>query len=409
MIAGSARLCKLIASCLLGAGLAACSIGGLDLDALRTIPGQPRAMQQQAFPSMQGQIAPMGAAVANAETIGRGPVKVALLLPLSGDPSMVAAGQAMANGARLAMSYIESNPKIADNISLSLRDTGTSADGAARQAQAAVAEGASLVLGPVMGDQVGPASMVTRSANLPMIAFSSNGAAAGPGVYLLSVLPEVEVRRALSYAKAQGKRRVAGLFPATNLGSVHKAAFEQGVFELGLTAGPSLSFSNDGELMAAIQQLAQEKGVDALYLPDRQSAGRVAAALGATGVKPGLILGSSQWTGANELFGIPSLSGAVFPAVDDAGLRAITPEYVARFGTQPLPLATIAYTAVILVNNSRLSLSVPKFDRAVLTSQSGFTGRDGVFRFLADGRSQYALVIKRIGGGGASVVDGAKL
>lgn len=415
MIAGSARLCKLLAIALLsGAGLAGCSIGGLDLDSLRTIPGQPRPAAQIAQPGTgapMGMAMPVGSQVAsNAESIGRGPVRVALLLPLSGDQASANAGRSMANGARLAMSFIEANPKIAENISISLRDTGTAPDGAARQAQAAVAEGVSLILGPLLGDQTGAAAQIARHAGVPMIAFSNNGAAAGPGVYLLSVLPEVEARRSLAYAKAQGKRRIAGLFPASTYGSVQKAAFEQGVFELGLTVGPSLTFSNDAELRTAVQRLVQNKGgAEALFLPDRNSAGKVVAALSAAGVKPGLLIGSSQWDGAGEILGNPALAGAVFPAVDDAGLRAIAPDYTARFGAQPHPLATLAYTAVILVNNSHLSMSTPKFDRAVLTSQSGFTGRDGVFRFLADGRSQYALVIKRVGAGGAAVVDGAKL
>jgi len=415
VIAGSARLCKLLAVALCGAAiLGGCTIGGLDLDSLRTIPGQPLPGQPMAQPvgpapgnmAMPGQSPVAG----NAEIIGRGPVRVALLLPLSGDQGISAAGRSMANGARLAMSFIEANPKIAENISISLRDTGTAPDGAARQAQAAVAEGASLILGPLLGDQTVPAAQVARGAGIPMIAFSNNGAAAGPGVYLLSALPEVEVRRSLAYAKAQGKRRVAGLFPNTSYGAVQKAAFEQGVFELGLTIGPSLAFGSDAELRSAAQRLAQNKGgFDALFVPDRRSAGKVASALAAAGVRPGLVIGSSQWDNAGEIFGNPAFAGAVFPAVDDAGLRAIAPRYAARFASQPHPLTTIAYTAVILVNNSHLSMSNPKFGRAVLTSQSGFTGRDGVFRFLADGRSQYALVMKRVGNGAATLVDGPKL
>jgi len=313
-------------------------------------------------------------------------------------------GQSMANGARLAMAFIEANPNIADNLSIALRDTGTGPDGAALAARAAIGEGASLVLGPLLGDQVPAASAVTRQAGVPMIAFASNGAAAGPGVYLLSVLPEVQVRRGLAYAKAQGKMRVAGLFPGNALGSVYKTAFEQGVFELGLTMSTSQSFGTDAELQAATRQLARNKGgFDALYLPDAQSAPKVLAALAAQGVRPGLVVGSTQWNGMPAG---PPLAGAVFPAVDDAGLKAITPEYVQRFGSPPHPLATIAYTAVILVNNSKLSMSNPRFDRALLTNQSGFTGRDGVFRFLADGRSQYALVMRQVGGG---VVDAARL
>ena len=88
---------------------------------------------------------------------------------------------------------------------------------------------------------------------------------------------------------------------------------------------------------------------------------------------------------------------------------AIAGEYQARFGTAPPQLATLAYTAVILANVKTLSLGNPRYGAAALTAASGFNGRDGVFRFLPNGQSQYGLVIKQVGNGGAAVVEGAKL
>jgi hypothetical protein len=99
----------------------------------------------------------------------------------------------------------------------------------------------------------------------------------------------------------------------------------------------------------------------------------------------------------------------VYPAVDDAGYQALKDEYQAKFGTAPHALATIAYTATILANASSLALGTPKYDRAQLTIPAGFAGRDGVFRFLPDGRSEYALVIKQVTQGGSAVVDAARL
>jgi hypothetical protein len=54
-------------------------------------------------------------------------------------------------------------------------------------------------------------------------------------------------------------------------------------------------------------------------------------------------------------------------------------------------------------------MGTPRYDRAQLTTAGGFNGRDGVFRFLSDGRSEYALVIKKVTVGGAQLVDGPKL
>jgi branched-chain amino acid transport system substrate-binding protein len=121
------------------------------------------------------------------------------------------------------------------------------------------------------------------------------------------------------------------------------------------------------------------------------------------------IVGSADWNGDANITNTPYLSGAVYPAVDDAGYQALLPEYTAKFGTAPHVLATVSYTATILANATSLAMGTPKYDRAQLTLAGGFNGRDGVFRFLPDGRSEYALVIKQVTLGGATIVDGPKL
>lgn len=81
--------------------------------------------------------------LAQGKSFGSGPVQVALLLPLSGEAASV--GTSMARGAELAMDFIAGNPQIADNITLVLKDTGASAQGAVTAAQQAVGEGAALI------------------------------------------------------------------------------------------------------------------------------------------------------------------------------------------------------------------------------------------------------------------------
>jgi hypothetical protein len=43
----------------------------------------------------------------------------------------------------------------------------------------------------------------------------------------------------------------------------------------------------------------------------------------------------------------------------------------------------------------------------MLTAGAGFNGRDGVFRFLPDGRSEFALAIRQVTIGGSSVAEEA--
>ena len=348
------------------------------------------------------------------EVFGRGPVQVALLLPLSGDRGLADVGKSLANASKLAISFIEGNPNIGENITITLRDTGDTVAGATSATNAAIAQGVKLILGPLKGDQVSAAGAMARAANVPMIAFSNNSSAAGPGVYLLSVQPEMEMKRAIAYVKAQGRRGLAGAFPATPYGEALATAFRQQAIAAGFSPSAVYTYSASSEanqIVAQAKTLIDRGMIDAFFLPDRSAAPVFANALaqaGATGDTV-QIVGSADWAGDTSLLSTPALSGALYPAVDEGGLNAIASDYQVRFGGQPHALATIAYTATILANVNKLSLATPPYDPSLLTNVGGFNGRDGQFRFLSTGRAEYALVIKQINVGGAITVDGARL
>jgi branched-chain amino acid transport system substrate-binding protein len=392
----------------LAASLAACSPGSMQWGSRSfSLPwdnggGQPA-----------GGLGPV--ATTPSERFGRGPVTVALLLPLSGNPALSQLGVALANAAKLAIGFVEANPNIAENITISLRDTGDSAAGATAAASAAVAEGAKLVLGPVTAEQITAAASVTRAANIPMIGFANNGSVAGPGVYVLNVLPETEMKRALTFLMSQGRRGPAGIFPATPYGEALASAFRTQAIAVGFNPSAVYTFANVSEapsIMAQAKPIIDRGMMDALFIPDRASAATFASLLAQSGVRPDdvQLVGSADWSNDPGLLGNQALVGAVFPAVDEAGLNAIRADYQARFGATPPQMATIAYTATILANVNTLSMATPPYNPQLLTNPSGFAGRDGLFRFNFNGRSDYALVVRKIGAGGVvTTVDGAKL
>ncbi|WP_240231296.1 penicillin-binding protein activator [Devosia lacusdianchii] len=348
------------------------------------------------------------------ESFGRGPVKVALLLPLSGDPGLASVGMSLANASKLAVAFIEANPNIAENVTFTLRDTGATVQGATSAASAAVADGAKLILGPLRADQVTAAGAVARAAGLPLIGFSNNPTAASPGVYLLSVLPDAEMKRSLNWVKIQGRRGVAGIFPATEFGQAQETAFRQQAAAAGFAPQAIYTFSDINEAKQIVDQalpMIQKSLIDTLYLPDRSTAPSFGALLSQAGVSADMvqIVGSADWEGDPAIMTASQLSGAIYPTVDGAGMAAIRGDYQARFGGQPHALATIAYTATVLANVNALSMANPPYNAGLLTAATGFNGRDGVFRFLGNGRSEYALAIKKIGQGGAVQIEGAKL
>ena len=350
----------------------------------------------------------------NAQRFGRGPVQVALLLPLSGEPALAQLGTALANASKLAIAFIEASPNIGENITISLRDTGTIPAGATNAANAAIAEGAKLVLGPVTAEQISAAANVTRAANIPLIGFANNGTVAGPGVYVLNVLPETEMKRAITYIREQGRRGPAGVFPATPYGEALAIAFRTQAIAAGFSPSAVYTFSDISEAQGIVNQakpMTETGMIDALFLPDRASAATFAGLLSQAGVDRELVqvVGSADWANDAALLANPALAGAIFPAVDEAGLNAIRGDYQRQFGAAPPQMATIAYTATILANVNTLSMANPPYSQALLTNPSGFAGRDGLFRFNGNGRSDYALVIRQIGAGGVTTLDGAKL
>jgi hypothetical protein len=367
------------------------------------------------FASLADVTAQLSAGSSNAagRSFGSGPVKVYMLLPLSGDAALSQAGISMANAAQLAIDYVTNAPKIGNNITLTILDTGATADGAAAQAKTAVAGGARLILGPLRGDQVEAVGAVAGPARIPVIGFSNNSAAASPGVFLLNVLPESEIHRSLTYAMTQRRTSFAAVFPTTDFGRAQQMAFQATSAVLGVRARQTFSFTNASDQRRIATEIAghiSAGNMDAIFFPDRATAPAFANLLQrVTPHGKALIIGSADWDNDPEILSAPFLAGAVYPAVDDTGARTLAPDYTARFGGKPHPLATIAYTAVVLANAAPLAKANPPYNAGLLTSPGGFSGRDGVFRFLPDGRSQYALIMKQVAPGGAVKVDGPKL
>jgi len=349
---------------------------------------------------------------ASGRTVGSGPVRVAMLLPLTGDVASV--GTSMSNAASLAMDYIASSPNAGNNITLVIKDTQGNPAVASQKASEAVSENASLILGPLKAESVQSAGSVARNAGIPLIGFSNNSGAASPGVYLLNVLPETEVRRSLSFAQGNGTQALAAIVPSNAYGRIQEGAFRQVASELGMTVRAVYQYSTEQEARTAVDQVTpflEQGSIDGLFIPDRATAPSIGVLLGQAGIAKNnlTIIGSSDWAGDQTIQQTAFLGGAIYPAVDDSGLTALTPQYTQQFGNEPHPFSTLAYTSVLLANSSTLSQSQPRYDQTQLTRPSGFNGRDGLFKFRADGTSQYALTINRVTSGGAQRVDGARI
>ncbi|HEY3030282.1 MAG TPA: penicillin-binding protein activator [Bradyrhizobium sp.] len=334
---------------------------------------------------------------------GTGQVKVGLILPLSAPGNAGVAAQSMKNAAEMALAEFQ-NP----NIQLLIKDDGGNPQGAQQGTQQALDEGAEIILGPLFAASVPATAQLARTRGVSVIAFSTDSSVAGRGVYLLSFLPESDVNRIIEYSASIGKRSFAALLPENAYGNVVEAAFKQAV---GRKGGRIVAFEKYGaDRASAARNVAQALGqADALFIADDgDSVVNVADAVTAAGanLRNIQLLGTGLWDNP-RVYASPALQDGLYAAPDPAGFRNFSGRYRAKFGSDPVRTATLAYDAVALVAALARTQGPQRFSPDVLTNPSGFAGVDGLFRFRADGTNERGLAVMKVATGGGQAVAGS--
>jgi len=345
-------------------------------------------------------------AAAPEAAIGSGQVRVGLILPLSAPGNAGIAAQAMKNAAQLALSEFK-NP----NIQLLVKDDAGTPQGAQAGAQAAISEGAQIILGPLFAQSVRAVGQVARASNIPVIAFSTDSSVAARGVYLLSFLPESDVNRIVSYASSRGKRAFAALVPDNAYGAVVQAAFQQDVprhrGRIVVLEKYPLDANRLAEPVHAVAQTATR--IDSVFIPDNaESVVQIVRALAGDHVnlRRLQLLGTGLWQDPH-IFSTTELHGAWYAGPDPNGFRSFSARYRAQFGQDPVRTASLAYDAVALVAALVKTQGAQPFREQVLTNSSGFAGIDGIFRFKPDGTNDRGLAVLQVGPTGGQVISPA--
>ena len=92
------------------------------------------------------------------------------------------------------------------------------------------------------------------------------------------------------------------------------------------------------------------------------------------------LLGTGLWDDP-RIFSDRRAAGRLVCRRPIRGLRSFAARYRARYGSEPVRTATLAYDAITLVAALVKTQGPQRFTDEVLTNPSGFTGIDGVFRF----------------------------
>ncbi|MCP5412826.1 MAG: penicillin-binding protein activator [Alphaproteobacteria bacterium] len=319
------------------------------------------------------------------------PVRVGVILPLSsGSAATRNLAQSMLKAAELAM--FDSGNR---NILLMVGDEGNGGAQAADAARKLLAQGAEVIVGPLFGASVAAVAPVARDRGVPVLAFSTERSVAGNGAYLISFLPQNEVKRAITYAAARGHKKFAAMIPQSAYGDVALTAFQNAVQAVkGQVVDIERFAPNTSALMAPAKAVAQS-GADAVLIAQGGSlAQEIAPTLQFEGMSQEKVqlLGTGLWDDAS-LQKEPSLQGSWYAAPSPKSDDAFNAKYRATFGSAPANLASLSYDAMSLVALLAKGEPYHRFTQDALMDPNGFTGVDGIFRFNADGTSERGLAV----------------
>ncbi len=365
-------------------------------------------------------------------------VRVALLLPLSGSNAHL--GEAMRDAAQLALFDFAD-----DDFELLLYDTKGTPEGAIDAAALAIGDGASVILGPLLSSSVRALTPQARAANVAVLAFSSDSSVSGEGVYTMGFYPKAEVARVVSFARSRGILRFAALVPDNDYGAavvdtLRRAAeaadaqvtrvqfydpaagdFSDTVRVLAdydarrqvLVAQMTELEKQDSEVARrALKRLEKMQTIgelpfDALLLADGgKRLQAIAAWLPFYDIDPGKIriLGTGLWDEPG-IGAEPALVGGWFAAPSPAARADFERQYEKIYGQKAPRRATLAYDATLLAVLLAKKKGGADFTAQTLTNPSGYSGSDGIFRLLPNGRAERGLAVMQIRRHGAKVIS----
>jgi branched-chain amino acid transport system substrate-binding protein len=339
-----------------------------------------------------------------APALGSEAIKVAVLLPLSGANADL--GKAMLEAAQLALFTIGG-----DKLTLVPRDTTGTAQGAADAAKAVIADGAKLIIGPLVADEVEAVKPIAAAANVNVIAFATKTQVAGGNVFLMGFLPRQEVAREVSFAHERGVTRFAALAPNSAYGHLMADSLKEIVAATGGTVTRVEFFTGDPG--PVIKKLAPANGAapgfDALLLPEGgDQLKQIAQQLKAAGIDTAQVhlLGSGLWDDPG-IESEPALTGGWFSASLPDARQDFAKRYQSTYGHQPPRLASLAFDAAALAAVLAKSPDADPFSQAAIENPNGFTGVDGLFRFTAQGLVQRGLAVLEVQPNGDTVASPA--
>lgn len=371
-----------------------------DYDRLIQKPSQARAERLHA---LDDSAAPAG-----------DPLRVGVLLPLTGPQA--AMGMDALHGLQLAINDLPGWRNA--TVELYPHDTAT---GARAALDAALVQGAKVIVGPLLAADVAAIAPAIRAVDVPVLTLSTDRSVTGEGLHAVTSSPADQARVVADWASANGHMQVAGLVPSAPYGTDVMQAFQHALEAKGGHVA-KISFFNpkNVDLGAAVRQLvgkavsgttlAGTLPFTALFIPtSAQSLPLITSQLAYYDLDKAKIqlLGTGLWQD-NALLA-PSARGAN-GAVFGASAKPVAVDDVIKntYGEASKGLAATGYDVGRILLQLAAERAWSGRDVGLLLERpEGFYGSGGYYRFRPDGRTERGLSLVRIENGQFHVVQPA--
>ena len=336
-------------------------------------------------------------------------VRVALLVSSgTGDPIDDAIARSMENAARLAIADLG-----ASNIELKVYVAGASTSTGSAAATKAANEGADIILGPLYGEASNAAAVAVRSKGINVLSFSNNNTIAGGNLFILGTTFDSIAARLTRYAAGHGKRKIFVVNANSPAEQIGAQAIQRAIAgsSASLAGTSSFELSQNGIVQAVPGIVAKIKasGADAVFFTSTTDGAMplLADLLPANGVKPSQtqFIGLQRWDVPPTAPALPGLQGGWFAAPDPALAAQFRARYAAAYGSDPHPLASLAYDGIAAIGAT--AKAGKPMTSAALTQGSGFAGVNGIFRLRGDGTNDRALAVMQIVNGTVRLLEPA--
>ncbi len=362
------------------------------------------------------------------------PIKIAILLPLSGQHEAI--GNDLLKAANMALFDLGNT-----QLELMPYDTKGTERGAESAAAEALVDGAELILGPLFSSSVPAVRRLAVPRDINVVTFSTDTSVAGDGVYMMGLTVGQQINRIMEFSYRQGLLNFAVLAPDTPYGDAvidnvymasdglgltvdkvmrYPVSIEPGSQELHEIAKILGDYSERQKLLeeeiklyeketddaskAYVKRLEKmdtfgEVSFDALIIPE--GGGRLkelAPLLSYYDIDPEVVqfIGTGLWAD-RSLSTEPALVGGWFSAPSPENSSAFQQRFSQTYGYTPPRIASLAYDAMALAGLLAQDPPETRFDRIALENVNGFTGYDGIFRFPENGVAERGLAILEVG------------